>query len=247
MRKLYVYGIVAILIIAGIALIYPKTGAGNGDIGGKMNVFVENVDTGEIGAAEVDIGDASSLEQFVMSMGGGIRLQPFALWPGDGGGGTQFNTELTGISASTNYKLWITASITLTATNLDSTKAMTSYVIVWGACPIGTAQADFAYAQDLAKRQIRYDNNLVVGTNNIDTSTVGKYQNVYNTATVTWKTLQGSNLDGAIMWLASSATGTDMKGNSITKSVMAGLTIHVNWATGTMSMDMTSMGAGTGL
>jgi hypothetical protein len=243
MNKMLVWGVVAVVVIAALGLLLYN----NDDDGGDevtCTIYVQEVG-GQVMAAEMDLSPLTFSEMAVMAFGGGVRETQFLPLE-------SYTTTLASVSQAGYYQVWSGANVKVSGTNMASLSSISAN---FKGCA-GTVQTSgtapnhaFDALTTLRSEASHYDVTVTRTTasfNTIYTFNHGNEKFTHYLQSTTIKQITGDNVDGAIMKLTVTATGIDTSGQTVTKTLEAGLQIIVSaWSggSGSMSIVLTSFGA----
>jgi hypothetical protein len=244
MNKVVVIAVVGILLVAGLVFLVPS-GEGGGDSGidGEMTITVTEMETGVEYETTTDIGDLTMVEQMMLAFGQGVRksdVRPLADFTGDA----------PGLKGAYQYKVVLTASITLSGSNIDtlSTNSVAFYGCVLGGFYV--FHASTVGAQTLPESNAYDNHNSVL--------TIGSAASVSSKG-FAWKSTPDSsakftgvvtaltgndiaNSGGIYFTCKVTASGVDYNGNTITASKTVNLKLTGSLTeSGTMSVAVSSM------
>jgi hypothetical protein len=253
--KLLTIGLVAAVILAAIG--YVALGAsGGGDVAGEATatIYVEDVGTGEVYSAEIDIGAPDLAEQAMLSFGD-IRttaFQPLASTPGDAGGLP--TKHIASVFKASTYKVWMTVSFTVNGENIDTVKKVeVKFYGTAGATSSSTVPDHLSSANRLYSSLASSDSPVLTRTSGI---TVGKQVVISQADTASMKfdkvnvgtgyvTLTGDMVDCAYLNVDISVLAEDLNGNEVSASKHASLRLWVDaYGTSTLSVSIDDLNGG---
>lgn len=245
--------LVAILVGGGLFLFFPEE---TGTTGATATIYIQNADSGEVMAAEMDISKLAFHEAMLLSAYGEVREADFK--PLD------FTSQVSALSWGGTYNVWVVTKVKVTAT--DDIASLTKLRCSWGGKP-GMTGGSISVAPDHVTNTASTaalvsiggsvgpeseNTNVAFGTEyTFDQSGVagGKFNmwKVYDSSTsrYVFNNLNGNTIDGATITCTITAYGVDDSGASIGNSQSATMKINVNsWSQSGLSIVITGMTSG---
>lgn len=230
--------VVLVIALIGVAVFVLMPGSGQASMLGDVTVYVKEADGGEQLQAVIDGSGVDSGEQFLMSMGQGIR--PMA-----------FTGSLAGIYKNANYEVWAVAVMNVKGTGMKSISTTTMAFsgqpgVGTGLYPVKTGYAIEGLATAGMSRTITLTSPVAVlnGNTTYDMSTVDKfdYISIVSGASHLSMKLYGDYLNGAKLSLAAKVTGLGPSNIPVTGWSNVTLTVTVSsYLTASLTLTITSM------
>jgi hypothetical protein len=230
--------VVLVLLLVGVAVFVFLPGSGQASMLGNVTVYVKEADSGEQLQAEIDGSGADTGEQFLMSMGQGIRTM-------------DFTGSLTGIYKTANYEVWAVAVMNVKGTGLKSVST-TSVVFTGlpgagtGTNPIPNPYVKGALITSALATSVSLSSPVAVlnGNTTYDMSTGDKFDRIDCVSGVSHANVKlfGDYLNGMKIMLSAHVTGLGPSNIPVSGWTNETFTVSVtNFLTASITLTVTSM------
>jgi hypothetical protein len=237
--KLIAIGIVAMIIIAGAFFLYMPSDDDSENTSMTATIVIEELDTGEMIEAEIDLSEPDWTEQMMLSFGENIRSTDFKpLYSTDPGGGDNPGLINGPIRANGKYAVYLKGTCHVSGAELSSNNV--DLTLTFHGKVMKPTAGDMSSTAATSGQNVKIIKNIPVNTDYVfDQSTAGKFTYVGTASFL------GANLDGAWLYIDMGVIGQDGT-KTVSYTGTFGILLSVgDWTDASVSASITDISVGT--